>query len=155
MESGRAYQLPQERGVSPNASLESIMAFASRSKRIVCSLPNAAARCSGVSPLVRQSRMKPPVSIPSAVVTFGSAPCDRRTWRTRSCDARSVVHRAAWSGVSKVSGSGWFGFAPCSSRNWQRRQCPWNDAALRSRFSPRADMDSPWVRRNLMALTSP
>jgi peptide-methionine (R)-S-oxide reductase len=93
--SGRAYQLPQLRGVSPLASLASRDAPAASSMSMVSTPPKAAARWRGVSPFVRQSRMKAPVSTPGLVATFGSAPRSRSTRTTRSCATRRVVHSAA------------------------------------------------------------
>src|SRR5437899_8631834 len=57
MVSGRVCQLAQLSGVSPFMSLALMIAPACSSRWITFSLPKAAARCNGVSPLVRQSRM--------------------------------------------------------------------------------------------------
>src|SRR5882757_5043412 len=62
MESGRRCQLAQLSGESPYASRVSNLAPYLRSSSIVASFPNAAARWSGVSPLVLASRINPPVS---------------------------------------------------------------------------------------------
>jgi hypothetical protein len=51
-----------------------IFAPASNRSRIASSSPKAAARCSGVSPQVRTSRIKPPVSALDLVVRLASAP---------------------------------------------------------------------------------
>jgi len=50
---------------------------------MLSSVPNAAARCSGVSPLVRQSCMKTPVATASRFATFGFAPFASRIFTMR------------------------------------------------------------------------
>src|SRR5712671_1665266 len=101
MDGGRKCQLAQLSGDSPFASKASILAPASSNSRMASSSANAAARCSGVSPLVRQSRMKPPVSTPGVVAQFGFAPCANNTCTTRLY-LESVSQSAACKGVSPV-----------------------------------------------------
>src|SRR3954469_23259283 len=99
MESGRRYQLAQLSGESPFMSLASMMAPASSRSWILSALPNAAARCSGVSALVLQSRINAPVSADGLVTQFGSARFDTRTFTTTSCAALLGLHKAACRGV--------------------------------------------------------
>lgn len=134
---GRRRQLAQDRGESPSASRASIRAPASSRSWIVAVLPKAAARCRGVSPRVRVSRMKPPVSMSTLVVQLGFAPKERRTRRTRSWATRSVVQRTECRGDFPVSSADRFGSAAFSRRNCTKRQCPWEQAAPRPRSSSR------------------
>ena len=67
---------------------------------------------------VLQSRMKHSVSTSGFVEQFGLAPATKSTLRTRSYAGRFALHKAAWSGVSPVSGHAWFTSAPFSIKNW-------------------------------------
>src|SRR4030081_3624820 len=69
---------------------------------MVSSLPKAAARCNGVSDLVRQSRMKAPVSTDGLVVRFGSAPLPSRTLTTKICGGRGEDKSACRGGFAGI-----------------------------------------------------
>ena len=99
--------------MSPFMSVDSFVAPASSSSWIVSSLANAAARCNGVSALVRQSRMNASVSTPGFVATFGLAPALSSTRTTRWKAGLLAVHNAACSAVSPVWGSVRLTSAPC------------------------------------------
>ena len=127
-------------GVSPLTSLASFRLPAASKRLMSSSFPNAAARWSGVSPLVRQSRMKLPVSTEGFVARFGSAPEARRNFQVAACLTRFVLHKTGCSGVSAI-GQRVIDMIAMLIRNWQRRQWPWKQAPLRSKFCPRKAVD--------------
>src|SRR5687767_4213112 len=96
---GRRCQLAHPSGVSPLASFVSMTAPASSRMRILTVVPNAAARCNGVSPLVTTSRIKVPVSTLGFVTAFTFAPPAMRTRKVSSHAGRSSLLVTAWSAV--------------------------------------------------------